>query len=79
MREKLFEVIATTSFLKDLNHFFQKEEIEKFEKFKDRLKINPSLGDQLRVPYVREFKTESGKRAYFLVYSFGMNKSNILN
>ncbi len=68
MNNNSFKIIATKSFLKNISKFLEKKEFEKFEKFKERLKNYPYLGDSLRVPFVREFKTESGKRIYFLVY-----------
>lgn len=64
----MFKIVATHSFLKDYSNFFDNSELIKFEKFKLRLSNNPYLGDPIRVPYVREFKTSKGKRAYFLVY-----------
>ncbi len=69
MNSNLYKIIATEPFLLNYIEFFEKTELDKFEKFKERLKFNPYLGDQLRVPFVREFKTESGKRAYFLIYA----------
>ena len=42
--------------------------IIEFSKFKNKLKINPYIGRGLRVPFVREFKTNKGKRAYFIIY-----------
>jgi len=69
MSNNFYKIIATEPFLLNYIEFFEKYELEKFEKFKLRLKVYPYLGDQLRVPFVREFKTESGKRAYFLVYT----------
>lgn len=68
MNEVLYQIKATETFAMQYKQFFDKEELMKFNKFKERLKTNPYLGDQLRVPYVREFKTDNGRRAYFLIY-----------
>jgi len=68
MAEKLFKIKTTKSFLLSSIKFFEKKELEKLENFKLRLESNPYLGDSLRVPYVREFRLNNGKRAYFLVY-----------
>lgn len=65
---KFYRVKATEPFLKGIFSFLSKNERIKFNKFKNRLRRNPYLGDTLRVNYVREFKTSSGKRVYFLVY-----------
>ena len=64
----MFKVLVTQSFIKELKQLFNKVEVEKFNLFKEKLKLNPYLGDQLRVPFVREFKTK-GKRAYFIINS----------
>ena len=64
----MFKVLVTQSFIKEFKQLFNKVEIEKFNSFKEKLKLNPYLGDQLRVPFVREFKTK-GKRAYFIINS----------
>ncbi|MCH8520175.1 MAG: hypothetical protein LAT82_05470 [Nanoarchaeota archaeon] len=64
----MFKVLVTQSFIKELKQLFNKIEIEKFNLFKEKLKQNSYLGDQLRVPFVREFKSK-GKRAYFIVNS----------
>lgn len=68
MNNDLYQIKATEPFLIEHIYFFQKIELEKFQKFNERLKYNPYQGDHLRVSFVREFKTESGKRAYFLIY-----------
>jgi len=68
MNQKLYEIKATEPFLIEHKQFFDIEELKKFKKFKNRLRMNPYIGDQLRFPYVREFKTDKGKRAYFLIY-----------
>ena len=64
----MFKIIATQSFFNEYQEFFDNIELNKFEKFKKRLKSYPYLGKPLRVPYIREFKTSKGKRAYFIVY-----------
>ena len=69
MNKELYKIKATEPFAIKHKQFFEKKELKKFNKFKNRLKTNPYLGDQLRVPHVREFKTRKGKRAYFLIYS----------
>ena len=68
MEKKSYKIKATEPFIIEYKRFFDKGELSKFDKFKERLKINPYIGDQLRLPYVREFKTEKGRRAYFLIY-----------
>ena len=64
----MYRVISTKSFIKGYSKFFDKDELVKFSKFKEKLKLNPFIGKPLRVTYVREFKTSKGKRAYFIVY-----------
>ena len=64
----MYRVISTKSFIKGYSKFFDKDELVKFSKFKEKLKLNPFIGRPLRVNYVREFKTNKGKRAYFIVY-----------
>ena len=68
MNKELYKVKGTEPFLKKYKSTLNSSEIDKFSKFKERLKINPYIGDSLRVKFVREFKTEIGKRLYFLVY-----------
>jgi len=68
MIEKLYRIKGTEPFLRKYQSLLNPIEIEKFQKFKERLKINPYIGDPLRVKFVREFKTETGKRLYFLIY-----------
>lgn len=69
MNKKLYKIKATEPFTMQYKQFLDKEELLKFDKFKKKLEINPYIGDQLRVPYVREFKTNKGKRIYFLIYN----------
>ena len=64
----MYKVISTKSFIKNYSRFFDKDELVKFSKFKKKLRLNPFIGKPLRVNYVREFKTNKGKRAYFIVY-----------
>ena len=64
----MYKVLVTQSFIKEFKQLFNKVETEKFNSFKEKIKSNPYLGDQLRVPFVREFKTK-GKRAYFIINS----------
>ncbi len=68
MNKELYKIKGTEPFLKKYELFLNSSEIDKFSKFKERLKINPYIGDPLRVKFVREFKTETGKRLYFLIY-----------
>ena len=63
-----FRIILTEPFLEEYKKFFDKNELVKFYKFKEKLKSNPFIGKPLRVNFVREFKTDKGKRAYFIVY-----------
>lgn len=64
----MFKIIKTDPFYEKMIRIFDKEELDKFSKFRERLRENPYLGDGLRTKYVREFKTKQGKRAYFIVY-----------
>lgn len=63
-----YRVKATQPFMDEFLKLFDTQEQQKFNIFKEKIKENPYLGDQLRVPFVREFKSSKGKRAYFLVY-----------
>lgn len=63
----MYYIIEPKYFKKAYKKFFDLKEIEKFSKFKAKLKNYPYIGDMLRVPYVREFKTPKGKRAYFVI------------
>lgn len=63
-----FNIKATETFFIEHKKLLDAEELNKFSKFKNKLKENPYLGDQIRVPFFREFKTNKGKRAYFLIY-----------
>lgn len=63
-----YEIFNTYEFNKKIIKYFDSKELIKFEKFRKKLIFNPYLGDQLRVSFVREFKTKKGKRAYFIIY-----------
>lgn len=63
-----FIIKATEPFYVEHIHFFDSSELEKFSKFKEKLKMNPYIGKQLKVPFFKEFKTNIGKIAYFLIY-----------
>lgn len=67
MDKEVYRIIATYSFLKGIYKFLDTIELKKFENFKSKLKSNPYLGDQIRVKFVREFKTNKGKRLYFII------------
>jgi hypothetical protein len=64
----MYRVFATEEFIKKLLKYLDKAEQKKFLIFREKIKVNPYLGDQLRFPFLREFKTKKGKRVYFLVY-----------
>ena len=64
----MYRIKATDPFFKEFLKLFDTQEQIKFNSFKEKLKLNPFLGDQLRIPFFREFKTNKGKRAYFLIY-----------
>ena len=64
----MFKIVETKPFIKEIYNLFDYQEINKYFKFKRKVKINPFIGKGLRVNYVREFKTNKGKRAYFIVY-----------
>ena len=63
-----FRVYQTDEFKIEFEKLFDKHETLKFKRFVERIKINPYQGNPLRVTFVREFKSQKGKRAYFLVY-----------
>ena len=63
-----FKIYITGPMRNEIGSLLDKEEIMKFNKFKEKLRINPYIGKPLRVPFVREFKTNSGKRLYFIIY-----------
>ena len=64
----MFRIVEPSYFEKSYIKFFDSNEIVKFSRFKKRLKINPYIGDMIRVHFVREFKTSKGKRAYFIIF-----------
>jgi len=64
----MYKILTTKTFISNLFKNFDKLELIKFNKFKEKLKLNQNLGDILRVPFVREFRLKSGKRIYFIIY-----------
>ncbi len=62
----MYKIITTKTFVNGMFKYFEKKEFIKFNKYRE--KLNPYLGDIVRVNYVREFRLFSGKRAYFIIY-----------
>ena len=64
----MYKIITTKTFILEISKNFEKVDFIKFNKYKEKLKLNPFLGDMIRIYFVREFRLKGGKRIYFIIY-----------